>query len=152
MTQANKPSALQTLAARLIKVVQEELGLMARLDDDGDVVFRHPDLGTLYFSLSENDLAFMRLVYPGFAEAEDLGVTREQLMEVINDVNHRCKSVKIYAPREARVSAAIECFLAGGDEIPEEALLRAIAGRCLAAIRYAAGQVVAGAQALNQAH
>lgn len=148
-------TTLTPLAALYQHVVQEEMGLVARVDEDGDVLFRHPDLGTMFFSLSESDPEFLRLVYPNFADAADLGLTRAELLEVVNGVNHRCKAVKLSVQQGrdgsvGRVSAAIESFVAGQDTLPSEALLRAIVTRCVSAIRHSAGQVLKDAGVLKQ--
>ncbi|KRC73264.1 hypothetical protein D3C87_404490 [compost metagenome] len=148
-------SNLTPLAALYQSVVQEELGLVARVDDDGDVLFRHPDLGTMFFSLSESDPEFMRLVYPSFVDANELGVTRLQLLEVVNAVNHGCKAVKLSVqaasgPTAGRVSASIESFVAAPDKLPAPELLRAIVARCVSAIRHSAGQVLKDALELSQ--
>jgi len=144
------------LAALYQTVVQEELGLVARADDDGDVVFRYPDLGTMFFSLSESDPEFLRLVYPSFVDAGELGLTRVQLLEVINAVNHRCKAVKLSLQQDrdgkaGRVSASLESFVAAPDTLPAEALLRAIVTRCVSVIRHSAGELVKDALELKQA-
>ncbi|WP_454675630.1 hypothetical protein [Achromobacter pestifer] len=148
----SNPTALASLYQR---VVQEETGLVARVDEDGDVLFRHPDLGTMFFSLVDTDPEFLRLVYPSFVDADELGLTRLQLLEVINVVNHRCKAVKLSLQQgngaaAGRVSAAVESFVAAPDTLPDEALLRAIVARCLSAIRHGASQVVAIAIELKQ--
>lgn len=143
------------LAALYQHVVQEELGLVARIDEDGDVLFRHPDLGTMFFSLTETDPEFLRLVYPSFVDADELGLTRLQLLEVINAVNHRCKAVKLSVQRgqgaaAGRVSAAIESFVAAADKLPAEELLRGIVARCVSAIRHSASQVLKDALELKE--
>jgi len=149
-------SNLTPLAALYQTVVQEELGLVARVDDDGDVQFRYPDLGTMFFSLSESDPEFLRLVYPSFVDAEELGMTRVQLLEVINAVNNRCKAVKLSLQQDrggkaGRVSASLESFVAAPDTLPAEALLRAIVARCVSVIRHSAGELVKDALELKQA-
>ena len=151
-------SGAASLAALYQHVVQEELGLVARIDEEGDVLFRHPDLGTMYFSLSADDPEFLRLVYPSFADATDLGLGRPEFLEVLNVVNNRCKAVKLYVTRsngeaEAhRVSAAIESFVAAPDSLPQEALLRGIIARCVSAIRHSAGEVLKEAGVLKPAN
>ena len=145
------------LAAVYQRVVQEKLGLVATIDEDGDVLFRHPDLGALFFSMSDKDPEFFRLVYPGFTDAAGLGLTRAQFLEVVNTVNRTSKATKLYivpregAPDAERVSAAIEAFVGGPDQAPTEALLRDIAPRSLSAIRFAAEQVIRTAKAMTEA-
>lgn len=137
-------------------VVQEELGLVARVDDEGDVVFRHPDLGTMFFSLSESDPEFLRLVYPSFVDAGELGLSRAQLMEVINTVNNRCKAVKLTLQQDrgdklGRVSASVESFVAAADSLPAEALLRATVARCVSAVRHGTAELLKESLEFKQA-
>ena len=37
------------LAQRYQTAVQEEVGLLAKIDSDDDVIFKYPDLGTMFF-------------------------------------------------------------------------------------------------------
>jgi hypothetical protein len=136
------------LAELYQRVVQEELGLVATIDEDDDVVFKHPDLGTMFFSLdADRDPEFLRLVFPRFVNAEELGVTPAQLYEVLNVVNYSNKAAKVYIgngdeDNAPRVSASIEAFIAGEDQMPDEALLRAIIGRTISALRAGANEVI----------
>jgi hypothetical protein len=137
------------LAELYQRVVQEELGLVATIDEDDDVVFKHPDVGTMFFSLdAERDPEFLRLVFPRFVNAEELGVTHEQMLDVLNTVNTTNKAAKVYVgtgDRDSdapRVSASIEAFVAAQDQMPDEALLRAIVGRTVAALRSGANEVI----------
>jgi len=137
------------LAELYQRVVQDELGLVATIDEDDDVVFKHPDVGTMFFSLdAERDPEFLRLVFPRFVNAEELGVTPEQLYHVLNTVNTTNKAVKVYiganesSQAAPRVSASIEAFVAKPDEMPDETLLRAIVGRTVAALRSGANEVI----------
>lgn len=135
------------LSALYQTLVQEELGLVASQDDQGDVVFKHPDLGIMYFSLSDADPEFLRLVYPSFVQADELDLTRDQFLEVINVVNNRCKAIKLTlapesADRPARVSASVESFVAAPDTLPDLALLRGIAARCVSAVRHGVHELV----------
>ncbi|AVJ29783.1 hypothetical protein [Achromobacter spanius] len=143
------------LSALYQTVVQEELGLVASFDEQGDVVFKHPDMGIMYFSLSDSDPEFLRLVYPSFVQADELELTREQFLEVINVVNNRCKAIKLTLPQEeagrpARVSASVESFVAGPDTLPNLALLRAIVARCVSAVRHGAHELVKQSMELKQ--
>lgn len=137
------------LAELYQRVVQEELGLVATIDEHDDVVFKHPDVGTMFFSLdAERDPEFLRLVFPRFINAEELGITPAQLFDVLNTVNTTNKAAKVYIginerdEDSPRVSASIEAFVAGQDQMPDEALLRAIIGRTVAALRSGANEVI----------
>ncbi|CAB3682969.1 MULTISPECIES: hypothetical protein [Achromobacter] len=147
------PTPLSTLYQT---VVQEELGLVASFDEQGDVVFKHPDMGIMYFSLSDSDPEFLRLVYPAFVQADELNLTRGQFLEVINVVNNRCKAIKLTLPQEdadrpARVSASVESFVAAPDTLPDIALLRATVARTVSAIRNGVHELVKLSMELKQA-
>ncbi|WP_313621436.1 hypothetical protein [Achromobacter sp.] len=140
-------STPHTLSALYQTVVQSELGFVARIDDDGDVVFRHPDMGIMYFSLSESDPEFLRLVYPSFMEANDLHVSRTQLLDIISAVNNGSKAVKLTLQddqegKPGRVSASVEGFVAAANTPPDEALLRGIIARCISVIRHGVTELV----------
>lgn len=144
------------LSALYQTVVQEELGLVAGFDGEGDVVFKHPDMGTMYFSLSDSDPEFLRLVYPSFVQADELELTRDQFLEVINIVNNRCKAIKLTLPqdsddRAARVSASVEGFVAAPDTLPDIALVRGIVPRCVSAIRHGVHELLKQSVELKQA-
>lgn len=150
---------LQRLAELYQRVVQEALGFEAEIDEDMDVVFDEPELGTLFFSLDEDDPEYMRLVFGGFTSAEDLGLTDAELLDVLDEVNGNCKAAKIYVETEeddddededeedgpgikGMVTISLEAFVAAPDQLPDEALLRAIAPRSLAAVRSAAMELL----------
>lgn len=147
---------LQSLAELYQRVVQDALGFEADIDEDMDVVFDEPELGTLFFSLDEDDPEYMRLVFGGFTSAEDLGVTDDELLDVLDEVNGNCKAAKIYVENgddhdqdeedgpsiKYLVTVSVEAFVAAPDQLPDEALLRAIAPRSLAAVRSAAMELL----------
>ena len=144
---------LQSLAELYQRVVQEVLGFEAEIDEDMDVVFDEPELGTLFFSLDEDDPEYLRLVFGGFTSAEDLGLTDEELLEVLDEVNGNCKAAKIFVENgevddededeedsdgpsiKHMVTVSLEAFIAAPDQLPSEAFLRDIAPRALAAVR-----------------
>lgn len=147
---------LQTLAELYQRVAQEVLGVEAEIDEDMDVVFDEPELGTLFFSLDEDDPEYLRLVFGGFTSAEDLGLTDEELLEVLDTVNGNCKAAKIFVENgevdddededgpsiKHMVTVSLEAFIAAPDQLPDEALLRDIAPRALAAVRSAAMELL----------
>jgi len=150
---------LQSLAELYQRVVQEVLGFEADIDEDMDVVFDEPELGTLFFSLDEDDPEYLRLVFGGFTSAEDLGLTDEELLEVLDTVNGNCKAAKIFVENgevddededddedgpsiKHMVTVSLEAFIAAPDQLPDEALLRDIAPRALAAVRSAAMELL----------
>ncbi len=128
----------QELATRYKTAVEESLGLIAKIDDDKDVTFKHPDLGTFYFSLdAAQDPEYMMLVFPSFADERSIGGDRVKLLEIVNAVNGQCKAVKL-SVRERdghhNVTATAECFLAGADQGPTQELLKAIIKRTFSAL------------------
>ncbi|MDD0814568.1 hypothetical protein PSQ39_08000 [Curvibacter sp. HBC28] len=132
-----------TLAERYQTLIQEELGLMAHIDEDQDVIFRHPDLGSLYVRLdADKDPEYLMLVYPSFANQQSTGLDLVSALNVVNEANRTCKAAKAYLiPRSEdeegyRLSATIECFLAGSDQAPDPALLKAVMARNLKALQH----------------
>ncbi|ARV17610.1 hypothetical protein AEP_00650 [Curvibacter sp. AEP1-3] len=128
----------EKLANLYVKVL-DDIGLKSEIDGDNDVVFRYPEMGTLYFSLDSNDPEFMRLVFPNFADQDLTGGDLPKLLSLINEVNRKNKAVKLYVRSgddgESNVSAAIECFVAGHQEAPTQDHLNAIFKRCMNAMR-----------------
>ncbi len=125
------------LANLYVKVLDTE-GLKSEIDDDNDVVFKYPEMGTLYFSLDSNDPEFMRLVFPNFADQELTDGDLPKLLRLINDVNLKNKAVKLYVRAkdgEANISASIECFVAEQNKAPTLDHLNAIFKRCMSAMR-----------------
>lgn len=146
---------MQLLAERYQRAVRDVLGYEADIDEDMDVYFDEPELGLMYFVLDENDPEYLRLVFGGFSCAEDLGLTDDALLEVLDTVNGNCKAAKIFlevpdeddedddGPGVKRlVTISVEAFVAAPDELPDEALLHAIVGRAVAAARSAAMELL----------
>lgn len=131
----------QALADIYSKAVEDQLGLRAKIDEDKDVVFKHPDLGTFFFSLeAEGDPEFMRLVFPNFVNEELTGGDRQKLLALINAVNMQNKAVKLYAREDKddgklSVSASVEYFVAGSDQAPTQEHINAIIKRTVSAIK-----------------
>lgn len=128
------PIDAKELAQRYVNALTE-IGVVAKIDDESDVVFKMPGVGSFYISLdAENDPEFMRLVYPNFYSNKDVG----PVLTTINSVNMKKKAVKLWARErdgEHNVSASIESFLAGSNQAPDTALLTATLERCIEAIR-----------------
>lgn len=125
----------------LQKLYQEVLDYKSDIDDDGDVRFRHPEMGVFYLSIdADNDPEFLRLVFPNFADDERTGLSREQLLELANEVNIRNKASKLTvsymnSDNTWNVSAQIESFIAAADQFPDPEMLRATMNRNISAIR-----------------
>jgi hypothetical protein len=146
---------MQILAERYQRAVQDVLGYEAGIDEDMDVYFDEPELGLMFFSLDENDPEYLRLVFGGFSCAEDLGLTDDQLLEVLDAVNGNCKAAKIFLENpedgdededgpgfKRLVTISVEAFVAAPDELPDEALLRAVVARAVGAARSAAMELL----------
>lgn len=138
----------KTLAALYKTVIEEELGMIAKIDETDDVIFKYPDLGTLYFSLdAENDPEYLMLVFPNFADAKSLELSREQLLLAINNVNSSSKAVKLSIRRktidtDCDVTATVEAFVGAQNQAPGEAFLRQTIKRNLSALRAGARSLV----------
>jgi hypothetical protein len=137
--------------ANLYVKALDDIGLTSRIDDDKDVIFKHPDLGTFYVSLdAADDPEFMRLVFPNFADQTLTGGDVPKLLSLINEVNRKNKAVKLYvrinADNEANISASIECFVAGPNKAPTLDHLKAIMKRCMSAMRAGIQTLVKDAQ------
>jgi len=138
----------KTLATLYKTVIEEELGMIAKIDETDDVIFKYPDLGTLYFSLdAENDPEYLMLVFPNFADAKSLELSREQLLLAINNVNSSSKAVKLSIRRktidtDCDVTATVEAFVGAPNQAPGEVFLRQTIKRNLSALRAGARSLV----------
>jgi hypothetical protein len=145
------------LAARYQSAVQDEMGLLARIDKDNDVIFKHPDMGTMFFSFdADKDPEYMMLVFPNFADKDVLGLTREQLLLAINTVNTQNKAVKLGIRAETLDTtcdtiATIECFLGATNQAPSAEILKATIKRNLSALRAGVRSLVTEAQKMTEA-
>lgn len=126
------------LAELYQRVVQDELGLEATIDDDRDVSFRYPELGLFYFLLNAEDPECMRLTY-AFLDAT-CGIAREELTTLCNTVNRGAKLAFLTVQDTDDgyyVSASVGMVLAAPDAIPAEALLKVVISRAVGAIKSA---------------
>src|SRR4051812_3973690 len=74
------------LAELYQRVVQDELRLEATIEENGDVLFEHPEMGGFFISLSvEVDPGYMKLALPSFCDVS--GFDREDIMRICNTVN-----------------------------------------------------------------
>ncbi|HXU34774.1 MAG TPA: hypothetical protein VN937_00140 [Blastocatellia bacterium] len=124
------------LAELYQRVVQDELGLLATIEEDGDILFEHPDLGGFFISLNaEQDPEYMKLMLPAFFDATR-GVSRDHLVQICNRINStaRLTSLTVHEDAGGSVSAWVGLLLAAPDAMPEEALLRGVIGRAMSSI------------------
>ncbi|MDB5918168.1 MAG: hypothetical protein JWR40_2402 [Massilia sp.] len=144
------------LATLYQNAVQDEVGLLAKIDEDNDIIFKHPDMGTMFFSVdAEKDPEYMMLVFPNFANKDVLGLTREQLLIAINTVNTQNKAVKLGIRADTigttcEAIATIECFLAGTNQAPSPELLKSIIKRNLSALRAGVRSLIKEAEAMTE--
>jgi len=135
MSMSDKSKQLAEIYISALK----RIGLVgeAETDDDGDLIikFKMLDVGSFFIVAdADKDPEFMRLVFPNFY----LSKNETSVLNTLNVVNLKCKAVKLWARNsgdEMSVSAGIESFLAGADELPAEDLLVATLGRYISAIR-----------------
>lgn len=114
------------------------------VDNDGDVVFKHPDMGTLFLSLMEDDPEFFCLVFPNFLDSnqakEEFNVDEDGFFRAINEVNRRCKAANLTLHWNERdqawcASVRVEAFMAAPDQLPELALIKNTFDRNMSAVR-----------------
>ena len=135
----------KALAERYKLAVEEQLSLVAKIDETNDVVFKHPDLGTFYFSLdAEDDPEYLMLVFPNFVDKDATGGDKTKLLEAVNKVNRKSKGVKlsIRDDADANVIATVECFVAASDEGPSQEFLDTTIKRTFSAMRACVGNLV----------
>jgi hypothetical protein len=130
------------------QIIQNELGLFAVVDEDSDVLFKHPEMGSLYVKTFADDPEFLMLVFPNFTNRERLGVSGDELLLALNCINGKSKAAKLFV-QEAKVtdgsynvSASVECFLAGADQAPDATLINAVMRRNLATLRHSASKLL----------
>lgn len=143
-----------TLAELYVSIVQEKLGLVATIDDDGDVVFKYPELGHMFIAVDAlRDPEVLQVVMPSFLGPHDVGLDRTQFLELLNRVNARSKGARVVLlDGHERASAVCLSVLAAPDQIPDRKLIEQVLPRLIVMIRASAMLVVAQAKALaNQA-
>lgn len=132
---SDKTADLQSIYLNALEAYKTEV------DDEGDITFRHPEMGFFYISLdAEKDPEFFRLVFPNFVDDKRLELPREQLLELANQVNINNKAAKLTVRHLSsddtwNVSSQIEAFIAGPDNLPDAELVSATLARNISAIR-----------------
>jgi hypothetical protein len=128
------------LAERYKVAVEEQLGLIAKITEDNDVAFKHPDVGNFFFDLSaENDPEHLRLVFPNFADKRLTEGDLFRLLHLLNQVNSTYKGVNLVMldDDEGSVWASCEAFLAAPDQGPSQEILNSVIKRYFTALRSA---------------
>ena len=149
---AGKADPKRQLAELYQRVVQDELGLLATIEEDGDVLFEHPDLGGLFISLNaEKDPECMRLMLPAFVVDATRWASLEDLIRICNRVNVKAKLATLTVHEDANdsVTASVGLVLAAPDTSPDEALLRGVISRAMSSIKTAVEKFSDELQKLN---
>ena len=128
------------LADRYKVAVEEQLGLIAKIDEDNHVVFRHPDVGTFFIPLNaENDPEYFRMVFANFADKRLTGGDKSKLLNLLNRVNSKYKGacLTMNDDDEGNVWATVNGFLGAPDQGPSEEILNSVLARYFSALRTA---------------
>ncbi len=128
--------------------IEETLGLVANVDDEGDIRFKHPDLGTFFISLDAvNDPEFLTLYYPAFVDVKS-GLNEEQLRVICNQTNAKCKGAKLFVANneDHDVHASLQMLVALPGEIPSKEYLSATLMRALSMIKNSVSNFAAEAK------
>lgn len=72
-------------------------GLMPKIDEDNDIIFKYQMLTFIYFN-NDDDEQFFRLALPGIFDVTE--ENRPTVLEAMNEVNKRMKVVKAYIPKD----------------------------------------------------
>ena len=72
-------------------------GLMPKIDEVNDIIFKYQMLTFIYFN-NDEDEQFFRLALPGIFDVTD--ENRVTVLEAMNEVNKRMKVAKAYIPRD----------------------------------------------------
>ena len=128
------------LAELYQRIVQDELQLPATIEEDGDVLFEHPDLGEFCISLkAEKDPERMLLMLPAFVFDATRWATLEDLMRICNTVNVKftLATLTVHENANNSITASVRLLLAKPDMSPDEALLRGVITRAMSSIKSA---------------
>ncbi len=108
--------------AELYRNFLAEEGYAARIDDDGDVVFKCEGM-TFFISADEDDEEFFRLICPNFwgIDSEE---ARDRVVHAAAAVNSSIKVAKVYPVRDS-TWASVEMYCSPPDAVLP-VLLRAI--------------------------
>jgi hypothetical protein len=123
------------------KVVENELGVIGTLDEDGDVTFKVPGIGHFVIpNLADSDPEYFVMAHYNFGRPNSFGGDRSLMLHYANEVNRTVKAGKVFIQdNEANglyVSATVESFLGGHDEPPSEEILKKVILRNYRALTY----------------
>jgi predicted RNA-binding Zn ribbon-like protein len=124
------------------RVVQDEFGLSATIDDMGWILFEDSDLGEMTINLREYNQEYMNLHGVVFGDYENTRA-REDLLRGCNSVNCSLNSSQELARLTLSdtynvVHASVALVLAATGRMPDEALLRTVIVRAMSSVKAAA--------------
>jgi hypothetical protein len=127
------------------RVVQDELGLLATIDERGCVQVKHPDLGEVEIFLSDSRPEYMDIHCAIFT---DYDREQDDLMRICNVVNGM-RIPKLNVSTGNTVYAGVTLLVAAPGIMPDEALLRGVIGWAIGEIKGAAEEFAAELQKLQ---
>jgi hypothetical protein len=122
------------LARRYQAAIEDELGVIAKIDSDGNVVFKAPQFGSLCVFIDEEDPSFFRLVRAELLEDCHFNGDRSLLYFYANEATRTTKVAKVAVieqDHELCAIASAQMFISASGEMPSDAMIRAVLGRCL---------------------
>ena len=125
------------LAQRYVAAVEGELGVIAKVDDEGDVVFKVPQAGTLFIGIDEKDPSFFHLVFPDFGHESYFNNDRNLMYYYANEITRTTKVAKVILQernQDLHVTATAEMFIGAPGEVPTDDMIRSIIVRGLAVV------------------
>lgn len=127
----------QQLAELYQRVIQEELGLSATIDERHCVVFEHPELGQFFIGLNAAKMPeYMKLSLPGFFSASH-GIARDDLVQLCNHLNAKANlaTLVVHDGDEGYVDAWVGLIFAPAFMPADENLVRAVIGSAVQSIK-----------------
>lgn len=111
------------LARRYQQAVQDVLGVIAKIRDNGDVAYTIPTVGHFVFDIDEKDPSYFNLIFPGFADDGDFNGDRTEMLARANSVNMKLKVAKVFLVTsregdELNAHAVVEMYLPATDGLP----------------------------------
>jgi hypothetical protein len=137
----------QALANLYKSVVEEHLGFVAHIQDDGSVRFGSPDSGSFYIGnyAEKGDPEFFQVVYPNFLSPDTFGGSREAFLFYANQINNSTKCTKAFVldgdEGEPQMWIVVEHFAGAVDQAPDPAFLGQIIARIYQSIMVAVREV-----------
>jgi len=131
----------QRIAQAYKESIERSLGLVARVERERSVVFRHPDVGVFVAIIHPDDPEHFHLVFPAFLDCRKVG-SHEKLIALCNSLNASVKGVKFAMNEspEGEVSASAEMAVPLVNGVPHPDLLDGV-------LRRSFGHLTAGLRA-----